>query len=197
MSKQVIPLVADDLSRFTRLLARQLTDAEAAPSHLSLMNMLARAAGFRNVQHLRAAHRARARLAAAPVAETVDDRLVERALAQFDGAGRLRQWPSRRAVQDLSLWALWARLPAGATLHERAVNALLRTEHLFEDPATLRRHLLGLGLLARDPAGTAYRRREARPPAEARALIRHLERRRGNAQARPRRSGAHPHCPHR
>ena len=52
MPRETIPLSIDDLSRFARTLAGELGDA--APSHLSLMNMLARAAGFRNYQHLRA-----------------------------------------------------------------------------------------------------------------------------------------------
>lgn len=178
MSRQTIPLVADDLSRFTRALAQQLGGAPAPLGHLSLMNMLARAAGFRNVQHLRAAHLARSRLDALPRPETIDHRVVERALFQFDAAGRLARWPSRRPVQELCLWALWARLPAARTLDERAVSVLLRREHLFEDPAILRRSLAGMGLVERSRDGSAYRRQERRPPAEARELIRILGERR-------------------
>jgi len=178
MSRQAIPLLAEDISLFARALARQLQREQEPPSHLSLMNMLARAAGFRNFQHLRAAHRAAERPAAPAVAETVDHRLVERTLHQFDATGRLRQWPSRRTIQELSLWALWARLPVDTALRERDVNRLLRAEHLFDDPALLRRTMFNLGLVTRNRDGSDYRRREQRPPAEARALIRMLEERR-------------------
>jgi hypothetical protein len=178
MSRQAIPLVAEDISVFARTLAHQLRSAEAPPSHLSVLNMLARAAGFRNFQHLRAAHGAAERLSRPQASAAADHRLVERALFQFDDAGRLRQWPSRRNVQELCLWALWARLPVDATLNERQVSALLRREHLFDDPAILRRSLFGLGLVTRERDGSNYRRLEVRPPAEARELIRLLEPRR-------------------
>ena len=175
MTRQTMTLGTDDLSAFTRMLARQL--GPEAPSHLRLMNMLARAAGYANVQHLRAAQAATRRLAR-PVSDTpVDARLVERALAQFDGAGRLRRWPARRAVQDVALWAMWAALPARHTLTEREVNDLLRARHLFGDPATLRRCLIGAGLLTRRPDGSDYRRIERAPSPEARALLDHLARR--------------------
>lgn len=178
MSKQAIPLFADDISIFARRLNQQLRGENGPPSHLGLMNMLARAAGFRNYQHLREAHSAGERLGRSPGVENVDHRLVERTLFQFDEAGRLRQWPSRRGVQELSLWALWARLPAGTALHERQVNDLLRNEHLFGDPAILRRSLFGLGLVTRERDGSNYCRRELRPSAEARTVIRLLEQRR-------------------
>ncbi|SDJ55144.1 hypothetical protein SAMN04487993_10459 [Salipiger marinus] len=51
---------------------------------------------------------------------------------------------------------------------------MLCAEHLFEDPATLRRTMISCGLLTRRPDGSDYRRREQKPPAEAKALIRAL-----------------------
>lgn len=172
MPKTPLPLRADDLTPFARSLARQL--GETSPSHLTLMNMLARAAGYENVQHMRAAHAAAQRLDRATDERPADPRTVERALHQFDTAGRLRQWPSKRSVQTLALWALWAVLPSGRSLHEREVNATLRAEHLFDDPATLRRTMISCGLLTRKPDCSDYRRREQEPPAEAKALIRAL-----------------------
>ena len=178
MSKQAIPLLAEDISLFSRALARQLKNEKQTPSHLGLMNMIARAAGFRNFQHLRAAHMAGQRLAVLPEPEPVDHRLVERALHQFDAEGRLQRWHSRRKIQDLCLWVFWARLPSGTSLSEREVNRLLRAEHLFDDPALLRRMMFNLGMVTRNRDGSDYRRLEQRPPAEARALIRLLEARR-------------------
>lgn len=176
MPKTPVPLTVPDLSAFARALSRQL---DPPPGHQSLLNMLARASGFRNYQHLTAANTARARLDAPPE-PPADHVRVERALAQWDAAARLRQWPARRAVQELCLWALWARLPAATTLHEREVNGALNKAHLFDDAAILRRSLIGMGLLTRNPDGSDYRRAETAPPPEARALIARL-----SARAKP------------
>jgi len=167
MTKSPIPLVAKDLAQFTRALARQL--GENGPSHLSLMNMLARAAGFQNVQHMRAASEAAPPIDA-PLPKP-DAKLVERCLAQFDDEGRLRQWPAKRLVQTLALWALWAALPAGQRLTEGEISALLLAEHSFSDPATLRRTMISCALLTRQAGGVDYLRVEQEPPAEAKALI--------------------------
>ena len=180
MTKTPIPLHADDMTVFARALSRQLGDA--SPSHLTLMNMIARAAGFQNVQHMRAASAAMRRLDNQTDDVVVDSRSVERTLHQFDELGRLRQWPSRRSIQTLALWALWATLPANQSLDERNVNDHFADEHLFEDAATLRRTMISCGLLSRKKDGTDYRRIEQQPPAEAKAVIHALSvRRRGRA----------------
>ena len=169
MPKEPLPLRADDLTAFVRTLSKQLGDA--SPAHLSLMNMVARAAGYQNMQHMRSAHAAEQRLGRAVTAPPADARVVERALHQFDVSGRLRRWPSKRSVQILALWALWARLPAGRSMSEREVNQHLAMEHLFGDPATLRRTMIACSLLSRRKDGTDYRRIEREPSAEAKALI--------------------------
>lgn len=174
MTKPPIPLNANDLAQFTRALARQL--GERAPSHLTLMNMLSRAAGFQNVQHLRIAQASAA--TTEPPLHTHDAKSVERALAQFDDLGRLRQWPAKRAVQTLALWALWAALPAETLLSEREISALLAGEHSFGDAATLRRTMISCQLVTRQVGGVAYLRIEQPPPPEARALIRAVTSRR-------------------
>jgi hypothetical protein len=176
MTKTTIPLRVDDMTVFTRALSQQL--GETSPSHLTLMNMVARAAGFQNVQHLRAASAAERRLNNPAEKMIADARLVERTLHQFDSLGLLLQWPSKRAVQTLALWALWATLPANKTLDERSVNDHLAREHHFEDPATLRRTLISCGLLTRKSDGTDYRRIEQEPPAEAKAVMHALSARR-------------------
>lgn len=175
MSRQTVALVIEDISAFSRALAQQLRAADEAPSHLALMNMLARARGFRNFQHLRRTQSAEVRLEAlAAPPEPIDHRRVERALNHFDASGRMMRLPSRRGLQALCFWALWARVPAGEVLNERAINEALNRWHLFGDPALLRRDLVGAGLLTRNADGSDYRRIERKPPAEARELIRHL-----------------------
>lgn len=176
MTRMTTPLRADDLTAFTRALSRQL--GAAAPSHLRLMNMVARAAGFQNVQHLNAAHAAQRRLNDRTEAPPHDARSVEAALRQFDPVGRLRQWPAKRSVQTLALWVLWASLPAARRMRERDLNHLLLREHLFGDPATLRRTMISCGLLTRRADGTDYARVEREPPPEAKTLIRMLRPRR-------------------
>lgn len=184
MSKKPIPLTAPDVSQFARQLTRQLKEQADPPSHLSVMNMLARAAGFRNYQHMRAAHAARGRMDEAPPQQAADFRLVERTLNQFDRQGRLVRWPSRRPVQELCLWVFWADLPPATPLPEKKVNALLDAAHLFGDAAILRRSMIGLGLVTRNRDGSNYRRQEKRPPVEARELIRRVRTRRKAAAAR-------------
>ena len=103
---------------------------------------------------------------------------MERALHQFDASGRLLRWPSKRAVQTLALWALWAVLPAKTAMSEGDVTKLFAQEHHFEDPATLRRTMISCGLLSRRVDGTEYRRIEQEPPAEAKAVISKLSARR-------------------
>lgn len=175
MSRQTIPLATKDLSTFARHLAGQL-HKNATPGHVELLNMLARAAGFRNFQHLRAASMTQTRLdTPAPLA---DQTLVERALRRFDSGGRMRDWPARRGLQILCLWALLSQLPAATDLHERQLGAALNAAHAFGDAALLRRDMVGLGLLTRTPDGTVYRRCELPPPPEGRDLIRHVTARR-------------------
>lgn len=180
MSRIPVPLTLPDLSSFARLLAAGIKE-RGAPSHLELLNLIARAAGLRNYQHLRAISAAQTRLEAEPPAAAVDFGLVERALRCFDEAGVLTQWPSRRQVQQLCLWSLWATLPAGVSLAERQVNALLNRGHEFGDAALLRRELWGMGLVTRNPDGSNYRRCEIAPPPEAREMIRRIGARRKSA----------------
>ncbi|WP_293576132.1 DUF2087 domain-containing protein [Phaeobacter sp.] len=173
MTRLTLPLHIEDVSRFSKTLAEQL--GQQSPGHLRLLNMIARAAGFQNHQHLRA-HQTAAQIPQPdhqrhiPKAP-VDERLVQRTLAQFDAEGQLRQWPSRRAVQTLALFALWSQVPARTPLSEAQLNEILDGSHRFGDPATLRRTMIGCGLLQRERDGSVYERIEQAPPAEACRLI--------------------------
>ena len=181
MSRHVFPYAAQDVSALARALGREIGAAGEKPGHVEILNMLARAAGFRNFQHFRAQQVAQDRLAALAQApapeEPVDLTRVARTARHFDGVGRLARWPSKASQRDLALWALWSRLPAGTTLTEKEVNGLLTMEHGFGDPLLLRRFMVDRGMLWRTRDGRAYRRIEQKPPAEALALIRHLGRR--------------------
>ena len=173
--KHPLPFAAPDMSGLAKTLSRELRALETPPGHVQLLNMLARAAGHRNYQTMKAQHEAGERLAApAPVAEPLDHLLVERTARYFDPAGRLARWPAKVSQQRLCLWILWSRLPAEAELSERQVNDRLKANHLFGDHALLRRDMIDLGLLTRTRDGGVYRRVGRPPPAEALALIRQV-----------------------
>lgn len=169
MSRLALPFEVADLSAFARALREQL---EHKPSHLELLNMLCRAAGFRNYQHFRADSEARQRLAAPrEVKPVTDHQLVEKVARHFDAEGRLLRWPSKGPHLKLCLWALWARIASDRTFTEREISELLNRWHMFGDPAVLRRAMFEAGLVDRTPDGRQYRRIEQKPPVELSALL--------------------------
>lgn len=181
MTRHTTSLVVHDLSSFTRSLARSLAAQTEAPGHLKLQNLIARAAGFANLQALKAAPPAPTvplapATASAPVAEAPAEPVVlsdnaKRTLAQFDPQGRLMRWPTKFTVQRMAMWALWMRFEAKRTYTEREVNAILRNANVFGDHVTLRRELINHQLLARKSDCSEYWKLPARPDAETRALL--------------------------
>ncbi|MCW2284120.1 hypothetical protein M2323_001733 [Rhodoblastus acidophilus] len=170
MSREAFPYSAPDASALAKALRRELDLIEGKPGHVQLLNILARAVGFRNFQHFRAAATAQARPVPAP--PPVDFALVQRVAGHFDEQGRLLRWPSRHSHRLLALWALWSRLPAGVVQSEAEINQIIRDNHCFGDHAVIRRALVDEGLLARTSDCREYRRIEQKPPGEALALIR-------------------------
>lgn len=177
MSRMPIPLMADDIATVARSLQVQLKAHDQPPGHVELLNMLARAVGRRNYQHLRAQTAAETRLAAGPPTPAPIDHLkIERVARHFDRQGRLIRWPAKTSQQQRCLWVFWAALPAATILTETEINTLLKARHLFGDHAILRRELCSAGLMARTRDGREYRRIERAPPPEAAALIGYLKR---------------------
>jgi hypothetical protein len=177
MSRTLIPLSVGDTSSFTKSLRIQLAEHGGLPSHLELLNMLARAAGHGNFQNLRATVvTTDNEELPAPQARMIepepDRRLVERIGRCFDSTGRLMRWPSRRTDQITALWVLWSVFPSARNLSEPEVNAFLRDRHLFGDHALLRRELCDLGLLSRTPSGSVYRRIERPIPLDVATVAR-------------------------
>jgi hypothetical protein len=172
MSRLALPFEVADLSAFARSLREQLDKLEHKPSHVELLNMLCRAAGFRNYQHFRADAEARQRLAAPQEVKPAPDHLlVEKVVRHFDGEGRLLRWPSKAPHLKLCLWVLWARIPSGRVLTEREISELLNRWHVFGDHAVLRRALFEAGLVDRTQDGRRYRRIEQKPPVELSVLL--------------------------
>lgn len=174
MSQTAIPVVIDDLSTFAKMLRRELAlPPDATPGHSAMLGAIARAAGFRNHQHLRA----HARDTGVQSDPALRGRAMERALRCFDVAGVLVRWPKQASARTLALWALWAALPARHPMTEREVNEVIKARSDIGDHVMLRRTLIDLGLATRTADGSVYRRVETTPPAEAEAIIRSLRRR--------------------
>lgn len=196
MSRTPLPYSAGDISALARSLRAQLADKPEPPGHVAWLNMLAKAAGFRNYQHFEAqstfAVAEPAPLPAPepvvlpeppPAAPVVDLARIRKVARCFDDAGLFQRWPSKLGEQRLCLWVIWSRIDAGKVMNEKQVNQVLNAHHTFGDHALLRRDLCELGLMTRTPDGREYRRVERQPPPEALALIRHLGSRQAAAPA--------------
>jgi hypothetical protein len=179
MTRQATPFAVADLSAFARQLGRALKDRHPArpepPGHVELLNLIARAAGHRNLQALRASPAApaivvpAAREGAAPAAALSDN--ARKTLMQFDAEGRLVRWPVKFTVQRMAMWILWTRFEAKRLYTEREVNAILKAANGFGDHVTLRRELVNHRLLTRKDDCSEYRKLPARPDDETRALL--------------------------
>jgi len=171
MARQATPLVVQDLSSFARnlnraLIARQATTPEV-PGHVELQNLIARAAGYRNLQALKAAPpESPPPSAALPLSDN-----ARRALLQFDADGRLVRWPAKFTVQRMAMWVLWTRFDGKRVYTEREVNAILKASNGFGDHVTLRRELINHRLLTRKSDCSEYRKLSVRPDNEVQALL--------------------------
>lgn len=183
MPRELTPLHAADLSAFAKSLRTQLAEridrGDGLPGHVEMLNLLARAAGHRNVQSLKAAGAAVA--PAAPPAAPHRwhgprhpdlEPAADRVLRQLDAQGRLLRWPSRRQEKVLALWVMWMPFDGKRRYTEREVNEVLNARHAFGDHCLLRRELVEMKLLDRTPGGAEYRKVAARPDAATAALLR-------------------------
>lgn len=178
MTREAYPLVLTDVAAFARALGRSLAERHAnppePPGHVELLNLIARAAGKRSWQALRAAARlpsAAAALEDTPAAPALTP-AARKALAQFDARGRLVRWPHKYSVQRLAMWVLWTQFDGKRVYTEREVNEVIKLWHTWGDHVTLRRELINQKLLTRKSDGSQYRKLAARPDDEVRWLLR-------------------------
>jgi hypothetical protein len=177
--RDTVALFAPDISAFCKNLRSQLVDGGAnPPGHVALLNMLARSAGYRNYQMLKARPGAPPPVAQSPqpVALALPRDLkvtpeMRKLVACFDTEGRLMRWPNKYAAQQIAIHALWSRLPLRRELSEADVNRYLDAAHTYGDPATLRRELVNAKLLWRTIDGRVYRKLAARPEAQTREFL--------------------------
>ncbi|WP_319531738.1 DUF2087 domain-containing protein [uncultured Cohaesibacter sp.] len=175
MSRQQLPLTIRDVSAFARSLSKELSKADDQPGHLEWLNMLARASGYKNYQHLKADQKAAERLNHnAADSQPVDHKLIEQASRHVNLEGQLLRWPSKASHRTLCLWLIWSHLPPKTDMNERDVNERLRAMCLFEDHVSVRRALVDFSFVDRSSDGSRYRRRERPPAAPEAAFIRHI-----------------------
>lgn len=177
MSKLHVPFATNDITALARSLREQLGRLDHAPSHVEMLNLLARANGHANFQHLRADAQAQARLSTVPPEERVDHARIEKVLRHFDDAGVMIRWPSKTNHQTLCLWVIWSRIPTDQRFSEREINQFIIDAHAFGDHALLRRSLVDAHMLTRTPDGRLYRRIEKKPDPDALALLAAIARR--------------------
>ena len=187
MSRIPLPLAVDDITAFARCLRTRLTASQAAPSHLELLNWLAKAAGYKNFQHFRATVRpnlpeaASAPLAAPepapapdpvvasePTPEPISETRLKRLARLYDAAGRLTRWPSKRGMQLTCLWTVWAAIPSRTDLETNYYGDLPRIiVSLLEEPPDVRAWRLEPNSYAELPWRASPPTADVEPPATA------------------------------
>jgi hypothetical protein len=190
MTRLLVPLSTPDVSAFTKTLKSFLderhADGKAPPSHVELLNLLARAAGMRNFATLKKVAQA------APPSDKVQptritsenneavnavnlasmSATVRKALIQFDDTGRLVRLPNKLSVQQMTMWALWTQFAANRKYTEKEINAIVNGFHTFGDQATLRRELVNMKLLGRKSDCSEYWKEPHRPSDEVQDFLR-------------------------
>ena len=201
MTRTAVPYSAPDLSALARLLERALADHQVThgrlPGHVEMMNLLARGAGKRNLQHLQADATPAAAGPSTPAGtdfwfdapELLDPSTtpvaappepgerVLKTLKCFDFSGRLVRWPLKLSQQRLAMWVLWTRFDAPRVYTEAEVNQVLKAWHTYGDHATLRRELINHQLMTRKSDCSEYRKLVQWPDDEAQSLLRALRKR--------------------
>ena len=175
-----VPLRVTDVSLFCKSLRQQLATKTTAelPSHLAMLNVIAKSAGYRNFQSLRADAASKTPFQA-PQPITLPrnadlPKVVLRALSHFDTHGNLTRFPLQRSVRDIAILSLWCRLPAKRDLTEAEVNDYIAKFHTFADNATLRRELVNTKLLWRTKDGRVYRKLAADTNPDGQLFIKQL-----------------------
>lgn len=78
----------------------------------------------------------------------------------LDGSGRIKQWPAKRERKYEVLSYLAEKFIPGRYYTEKEVNKVIDAWHTFGDRFILRRGMIDLKLLKREPDGARYWRAE-------------------------------------
>jgi hypothetical protein len=177
----LLPLSIGDVSSFAKNLKNYLNERHAEghpiPSHLELLNLLARAAGLRNYQTLRATAIVNVpNPEPVPVNSAALSPTARKTLMQFDDAGRLVRLPNKLSVQQMAMWWMWTYFAPRRKYTEKEVNQVLNAHHTFGDQATLRRELVNMKLLGRKSDCSEYWKEPVRPSADVQEFLRAMRR---------------------
>ncbi len=194
MTRSLVSLPVADASVLAKNLKAALDARHAAtqppPSHLELLNLLAKAAGWRNYAALKARSADCGVAVPSPVpsppvlplpdaqatppaqmAQPALSATVRKALQQFDADGKLVRLPNKLSVQQMAVWALWTQFAPKRNYTENEVNAIINAHHLFGDHATLRRELINMKLLGRQSDCMRYWKEPHKPSEEVQAFL--------------------------
>jgi hypothetical protein len=187
----LLPLSIPDISSFAKKLKSDLDERAgqglASPTHVEVLNLLARAAGMRNFQHFKAsvdASNTAVPVALPPLEQATEEEAapnlgslsptVRKTLMQFDTAGRLVRLPNKFSVQQMAMWWMWTQFAVRRKYTEKEVNQVLNAHHTFGDQATLRRELVNMKLLGRKSDCSEYWKEPVRPNEEVQDFLRAL-----------------------
>lgn len=160
MSKNLIPFSCDDISALAKSLRKQLQCHESFPSHVEMLNILAKATGLQNFQQLRQQH-----VEQSSFAQPNLSMAIPKCLMPFmDTEYIMHTWPAKYSTQKKSLWFFWCRFQYQQSYSEQQVNDILKNFLAFDDFALIRRELCNHKLLKRTDDGRNYWRSSAKPP---------------------------------
>jgi hypothetical protein len=80
----------------------------------------------------------------------------------LDERGRVKRWPTKKAVKLLVLQYLQSKFEKGKKYSEKEFSSILKEWHLFNDHALLRREMYDNYLVDRTRDGREYRLRPAK-----------------------------------
>jgi len=160
-----VSLFIDDLSQYSKTLSK-LWPADK-PSHLELLNLLAKSAGFKNYQHLKDGHTETASKPLGPH--------VKRWLRLFNSDQQALRWPSKQQDRLAIVWTIAHRLPTFSGWTEKEVNNAIMPLIQFQDHVAIRRELIELGILGRTNDGRKYWRASFEAPEIFHGLLAELK----------------------
>lgn len=175
MTRELLSFGVADVSSLAKSLKKEL-EGNPNPSHLEIMNMLARGAGFQNFQHFRAGQ---VNLEPSMAAEILpqDDEIentkseLKKVTKFFDKNLVVTKWPIKESSRKILLWYFWSRIPYEITFNEISISRLLDALHSFGDAAVIRRYLVSYGFMERSKDGAKYKRLELDIPKEYKEVI--------------------------
>lgn len=167
MSRKNIAFACADISTLAKSLRKQLMSCDSFPSQVEMLNILAKANGYTNYQHLRDEA-----LEAESAVSRLDVAIPQKLRPFMTEDYILHAWPAKYSIQTLSLWFFACRFQYQKRYSEREINEIISRfiDVEFGDFARIRRELCNLKMLKRTDDGRDYWRASTTPPEELKTL---------------------------